>query len=145
MKDAMSVLENLGKIGYAEKEIVLTKDFVIKVRTLTAKQEADIFDRLDVVESNSAKIARLKICTLARAIIQINDAQFVVEEAKYVANEDLHEDEVPAEIAKKQKEIYNKMEATIEKWNSAIIDELYRQHSVLVNETMKKYKISDSD
>jgi len=145
MKSAVELLEDLGKLGYAEKTVEVTKDIKVTLKTLTATEEADVFGSLKGLEGIQF-FNKNKIHTLARSIVKINDIDFNIDPKikKIEAPEDMDEQTkeklISESLENKKQEITDKKVEIISSWSGTIIDELYKVFSELVEIEEKRYQ-----
>jgi len=152
-KDAIQLLKDLGKTGYKEKVINIADGFSITLKTLTSREDTDVFNVLDGLKG-SEFFHNHKVHTLARCVIQINEFRFDIEsdlkvketketsEAKSLT-EDEKEKIIKKAIEKRKEEMIAEKVKIISDWPSRIIDELYKGYSILVGNA--ETEVSDDE
>lgn len=73
--DALAVLKSLESYGYTEREVTIG-EVKIKLAPLCAGETVEVFEASNHYEDEDASIQILKIETLARSIISVNDHRF---------------------------------------------------------------------
>jgi hypothetical protein len=75
LNDALAVLKSLESYGYTEREITIG-EVKIKLAPLCSGETVEVFEASNKYEDTDASIQVLKIETLARSIISVNDHKF---------------------------------------------------------------------
>jgi len=73
--DALSLLKSLESYGYAERTITIG-NVKLTLAPLTAGETVDVFEASNRYNDTDASVQTLKIETLARSIIAVNDNKF---------------------------------------------------------------------
>ena len=114
-------LQKIVNLGKKEVQVILTKDIKITLKSLTAKEESEIFlecaDLPTMVFINTNKIQ-----TLARSIVEINGERYEVKEG---------EEEV--EFIKEKVKL-------IEQWGQNIVDVLFGKYADMIKEIEKDFE-----
>jgi hypothetical protein len=119
--NGLKELQKIAKLGKKEVQVELTKDIKITLRSLTAKEENEIFTECADLPTMSF-INTNKVQTLARSIIEINGERY-----------DAKESEEVVEFIKEKVKL-------IEQWGQNVIDVLFGKYADMVKDIEQSFE-----
>lgn len=118
--NALKMLEQVKLLGYKEEKFVLSDSIELTLKTLSAKEDTEVYDELEDLKKGTRFVGLYKIKILARSIIQLNDIRFDISGA---------DDE---KIEEYRKEQLDKKEQIIASWSQPVVDDLFEKYGKLL-------------
>lgn len=140
-RDALELLKTLAQSSHKHIDIKLGDGFTIKLRSLTAKEETEVFAELDGYKGVTF-FYNHKLATLCRSIIEINGNTFDIDVKSPKNFSTLPDDEkevIRLDVEAKKEQLMQEKRAIISELPASVVDVLYKSYASMIGEQEQQF------